>query len=230
VKSGPIRSCARRARARGKALPVAPARAWCRGRGGSVPEVLERLGIAVEEALFAEAPSDPLVRGLSERGLQVVKLLADERPEMAKALNRLALYIGPRYEVLAKCLKKLKAALSTGKPLVHALQKAIPWRSRRCPGSAPSPRATPTSGQGTDRAGETREGPAFHQLRERRLARALPRPAFGSRSRPSPFKIGSAAALSHGVGSGSPPRRASWSFSTCPGSTAGDSPGSTSSR
>ncbi len=138
--------------------------------GGSVPEVLERLGIAVEEALltrlfagepvpalgevrlepsqppreedprfllarlkrdlerlealFAEAPSDPLVRWLSERGLKVVKLFADERPEMAKLLNRLALYIGPRYGVLAKCLKKLKAALSTGKPLVHSLQKA----------------------------------------------------------------------------------------------------------
>jgi len=57
----------------------------------------------------AGAESDPLVAWLSERGLKVVRVFADEGPEMARV-----------------CLKKLKAALSTGKPLVHSLQKAAP--------------------------------------------------------------------------------------------------------
>ena len=81
----------------------------------------------LEAALGGAGPgseSDPLIAWLSERGLKVVRVFADEGPEMARVLNRLALFIGGRYPVLAKCLKKLKAALSTGKPLVHSLQKA----------------------------------------------------------------------------------------------------------
>jgi len=58
--------------------------------------------------------------------MKVVRVFADEDAETARVLNRLALFIGSRYAVLSKCLKKLKAALSTGKPLAHSLQKASP--------------------------------------------------------------------------------------------------------
>lgn len=86
---------------------------------------LEQLEHALRDDAKGAEPL-PLVRWLAERGFKVVRLFEDEAPETARVLNQLALYIGGRYPVLAKCLKKLKAALSSGKPLVHSLQKADP--------------------------------------------------------------------------------------------------------
>ena len=74
----------------------------------------------------SESKRPDLAAWLAERGFKLVRAFEEESPEEAKVLNRLALFMGARHRVLAKCLKKLKRALSTGKPLVHSLQKADP--------------------------------------------------------------------------------------------------------
>ncbi len=113
----------------GESLGPAPAGEGPRQAIARIQAELDRLAAWVEGSARpsrSEGKKPDLAAWLSERGFRLVRAFEEESPEEARVLNRLALFMGARYRVLEKCLKKLKRALSTGKPLVHSLQKADP--------------------------------------------------------------------------------------------------------
>ncbi len=113
----------------GVGLPVAAASEGPRQAIARIQAELDRLAAWLgpePRPARAEGKRPDLAAWLASRGFKLVRAFEEESPEEAKVLNRLALFMGSRYRVLEKFLKKLKRALSTGKPLVHSLQKAEP--------------------------------------------------------------------------------------------------------